>query len=113
MLFRSILTGLDGNDIFQLNPFQGETDIITDFNSADDSIQMISDGLFNALPIGQLNRAMFVLGANPTDANDRIIYNPETNILSLDLDGTGPQQAIELAILSNQPFISHSDIFIM
>lgn len=111
---KDILTGLTGKDIFVLHALQEESDIIMDFNQQEqDILHVESYGLFEEETLGELGSDAFVLGAMATDLSDRLIYNQATGLLTLDLDGIGPQKAIELAIFSTQPTLNHSDIFII
>jgi Ca2+-binding RTX toxin-like protein len=93
------LTGDLGRDAFlfaeKLNA--GGVDTITDFGLADDMFLLdptVFRGLGNA---GQaINASRFALGA-AADANDRLIYDIATGILSYDRDGDGAEEAVQFA----------------
>ena len=56
-----------------------------------------------------LNPGFFHAGVKAADANDYIVYNKATGILSYDNDGNGAHAAIAFAILTNKPVLAAND----
>ena len=87
------LRGGIGADVFFFNAslVAGNRDIIEDFNASDDKL-FLSRTIFTAfMPplLGALQPSAFRVGAAPTTAEHRIIYNNITGSLSYDSDGIG------------------------
>lgn len=101
------LTGGAGNDIFvfdsALNAATNK-DIITDFNSANDTIRL-ENSIFTRLATGTLLSSQFK--ATPTgaaiDANDYILYNTTTGALIYDANGSVAGGAVQFATLTPKP----------
>ncbi|WP_262296000.1 calcium-binding protein [Microvirga sesbaniae] len=120
------LTGGAGKDAFRFDTKLGNSktdrsvnfDTITDFNAKQDRMQL-DNAVFKKLGAGShklpklLNKDFFVTGTNAKDANDYIIYNKKTGILSYDADGSGSRAAVEFARLEKHPSISYKDFFII
>jgi Ca2+-binding RTX toxin-like protein len=109
---QDLLAGGIGNDLLTggvgLDSFLFDTalnavtnvDQIFDFSSVDDMI-LLSAAIFTAAgPPGTLAPGTFVIGAGPSDADDRIIYNTATGALRYDQDGTGAAAQKQFAVLS-------------
>ena len=129
-----ILTGGQGRDTFLFDDLSFgrfdllkennlSSDIITDFNPLDDTIQL-SNKIFKELQIGSLNSNNFVIGSEAKDDNDYIIYNPNTGVLSYDSDGKSDDfslygvelfddEAIEIANIGTNLNLTASDIFVI
>jgi Ca2+-binding RTX toxin-like protein len=131
----NILSGLAGNDIisggygndtlsggsdadtFLFNAALATTlnkDTILDFSVTDDSIQL-ENAIFTALTTtGALDASMF---KNTTtgviDADDRILYNATTGVISYDVDGNGIVREVEFAVLTASPTITVADFFVI
>ena len=60
-----------------------------------------------------LNPAFFRAGAAATDANDFIVYNQATGLLSYDVNGNGAGGAIQFAFLANKPVLTASDFVVI
>ena len=94
------LTGGDGDDYFVLNAALSTTtnrDTITDFTSGDRIL--LENAVFKKLLVaGALNTANFVSGV-AVDANDYILYNSGTGVLSYDADGSGKGVAVQIALI--------------
>ena len=113
-LGNDVLSGGAGNDVFTFSTtLNGSTnsDTVTDFNVAQDTIR-IDNAVFTALTTtGTLAATAFRTGAGAGDANDRIIYNDTSGALLYDADGTGPTAAIQFAkvtvglVLTNADFV--------
>ncbi len=94
---RDVLTGGDGFDtldggngkdtyVFKSDPITGY-DTIVKFQKGE-AIHLKAK-FFAGLEVGELTQEQFVIGAAAQDADDRIIYNSATGILSHDPDGAG------------------------
>jgi Ca2+-binding RTX toxin-like protein len=103
------LTGGDGHDNFRINFPTGGIDTITDFVSADDTIQILGSGF--GLHKGILAADRFVLGSAAQDANDRFIY--DNGALFFDSDGLGGAAQVQIATLTGAPSITNNDIVIV
>ncbi|CAK0765927.1 serralysin [Gammaproteobacteria bacterium] len=111
------LTGGLGNDIFRFNTaLAGSRDTITDYNVANDTIQL-ENSIFRSLTTtGQLVTGSFHSGAGVTtaaDANDFVIYNSTTGALYYDADGNGAGAAIQFATLSTGLSLTSADFLII
>jgi Ca2+-binding RTX toxin-like protein len=110
------LTGRAGKDMFVFSSplAPGNVDIVTDFNTADDRIEL-GNGVFTALPAaGVLASSAF--RANTTglagDADDRIVYENDTGKLFYDADGTGATAGILFATLTAGLSLSSADFVV-
>ncbi|MFZ2967691.1 MAG: calcium-binding protein, partial [Sulfuricurvum sp.] len=98
------LTGGAGRDSFVFNTaLNGATnkDTITDFTATDDIIKL-ENGIFTKLAtVGTLATGNFYASATGVahDANDYILYNTASGVLSYDADGNGAGSAIAFATL--------------
>jgi serralysin len=116
------LTGGGGKDIFVFDTKpngKSNVDRIDDFNVKDDTIY-IDDRYFKMLGSkgtikhpAKLKSKMFWQGAKAHDESDLIIYNPQTGVLSYDLDGTGKAAAVKIVVLSKKLALSAKDIFVI
>jgi Ca2+-binding RTX toxin-like protein len=97
------LTGGAGRDIFVFDALLDpatNVDVITDFNVADDTIQ-IENSVFSALTAtGTLAASAFALGVAATQATHRIVYDPLSGDLRYDADGAGGGAPVLFARLS-------------
>jgi len=102
------LVGGAGRDSFVFNTaLNGTTnkDTITDFTTADDTIKL-ENGIFTKLAtVGILATDNFYASATGVahDANDYILYNTTSGVLSYDADGNGAGSAIAFATLVGHP----------
>jgi Ca2+-binding RTX toxin-like protein len=87
---QDVLLGGAGADAFAFVSAlgAGNVDGIGDFNAADDVIQL-DDAVFVGLGLGGLAPGAFAIGTAAQDADDRIIYDPNTGALYFDGDGSG------------------------
>lgn len=108
------LTGGAGNDYFVFSTaLSGNRDQINDFNSAADTIRLDQTIFTKLTVVGALNAAYFKAGA-PADANDYILYNSSTGMLSYDVDGNGAQAAVQFAYLNNKPAtLTAADFYVL
>ena len=109
-----MLTGGAGSDIFQfdLALHSSNVDTITDFTTGEDILQL-SRTIFAALSAGSLSETFFSIGNQATDADTRIIYDPETGSLYYDADGDGEGQQVLFANLVPGTALSHEDFLIV
>ncbi|MBY0484095.1 DUF4347 domain-containing protein [Nitrosomonas sp.] len=92
----NVLTGGTGNDVFKFTTL-GHIDTITDYNVANDTIQL-ENAVFTALTTtGTLAAGQFRIGTQAVDANDFIIYNNATGALLYDANGSGAGAAVQIA----------------
>jgi Ca2+-binding RTX toxin-like protein len=106
------LTGGTGNDLFKFTT-SGHTDTITDYNVANDTIQL-DNAVFAALgPVGVLPAAQFRVGVKALDANDHVIYNSTTSALLYDADGNGAAAAQQIATLSAGLAMTSADVVVI
>lgn len=106
------LTGGAGYDTFvfdtALNAATNK-DIITDYVASNDVIHL-ENAVFTALgtKTGALPWIAFNYSATglAQDADDRILYNTSTGVISYDRDGTGSAAPIAFAVLTGKPLIT-------
>ncbi|MBD1935913.1 calcium-binding protein [Microcoleus sp. FACHB-68] len=110
-----ILTGGAGADYFNFYMNSDASDTITDFSKAEgDKIALSANG-FNGLivPMGDtpesLLSSQFVIGAEATNSDHRVIYNSSTGALFYDFDGTGATAQVQIASLSTGLGLISSD----
>jgi Ca2+-binding RTX toxin-like protein len=98
------LLGGGGSDtfLFASGPGKGGLDAIQDFSVADDLI-LLDSAVFAGLAAGPLAAEAFTLSSAAREADDRIIYNPDTGNLCFDADGCGPDGSVIFANLANRP----------
>ena len=106
------LTGGSGNDIFRFTT-KGHSDKITDYNVANDTIQL-ENSVFTALTAtGPLAAGQFKVGTQAADANDFIVYNNATGALLYDADGNGANAAIQIATVGVGLAMTNADIVVI
>ena len=106
------LTGGTGNDIFKFTT-KGHIDTITDYNVANDTIQL-ENAVFTALTAtGTLASSQFKIGTKALDANDFIIYNKTAGALLYDADANGAGIAVQIAIVGTGLNMTNADIVII
>jgi Ca2+-binding RTX toxin-like protein len=88
-------------------------DTVADFDVANDTFRLDRD-VFTALTaLGTLSADAFRVGGAAADAEDRIIYNPNTDNLSYDRDGTGAASAIIFAHVNGNPSLTNADFVVV
>jgi hypothetical protein len=93
------LIGGAGKDsfVFDTKPdSRTNMDVIRDFSVKQDVIRL-NDSIYTGLKSGRLSADSFVIGAQASDENDKIIYNDTTGALLYDPDGSGSIEAIQFA----------------
>lgn len=107
------LTGGTGQDVFRLNAaLTANIDTITDFNVADDTVQLQNAVFTQLTATGVLNTAYFKIGP-ATDVNDFIIYNNTTGALFYDADGNGAGAAVQIAALGANLALTNADFVVI
>jgi Ca2+-binding RTX toxin-like protein len=107
------LTGGAGKDRFYFTTNDGTFDTITDFTSGVDQIRL-KDDVFSTIGLAgtKLSSAFFSGDGIAHDANDHIIYNPNTGGLYYDADGNGAGGALHFAQLDAGLHLSNLDFFV-
>lgn len=106
------LTGATGNDIFKFTT-TGHIDAITDYNVANDTIQL-DNAVFAALTAtSTLAAGQFRIGAQAMDANDFVIYNNTTGALLYDANGNGAGAAVQIATIGSGLNLTNADIVVI
>lgn len=100
------LTGGRGRDVFVLG-VDGGVDTITDFSVVDDTIAIAAARI--GLSAGAVAASAFRIGSAALDADDRLIYNPASGALSIDLNGNAAGSAFQIASLSPGLALTASD----
>ena len=106
------LTGGTGNDVFKFTTL-GHIDTITDYNVANDTIQL-ENAVFTALTTtGTLVAGQFKIGTQALDANDFVIYNNVTGALLYDANGNGAGAAVQIAMIGVGLVMTSADIVVI
>ncbi len=106
------LTGGTGNDMFKFTS-AGPVDVITDYNVANDTIQL-ENSVFAALTTpGTLAAGQFRIGAQALDSNDHIIYNNATDAPIYDANGNGAGGAVQIATIGTGLALTNADIVVI
>lgn len=109
------LTGGAGRDTFMFDSAlrKGGFDMVTDFNSADDTLQFDLSALksfkIKAFKEGKLQKKFFTVGTEPKDKNDYVYYNKKNGFVYLDADGSGHKKGMEILKLKPGTKISADD----
>lgn len=113
------LIGGNGKDVFLFNTTLNSKynrDIILDFESGEDKIQLENAIFKKLIKVGTLTSANFVANETGTakDSNDYIVYNTKTGVLTYDTNGSYSGGVVEIAVLgvSDHPSISYSDFMV-
>ncbi len=106
------LIGGVGNDIFRFTT-KSHIDTVTDFNVANDTIQL-ENAIFTSLTTpGTLAASQFRIGTKALDANDYIIYNKTAGKFLYDADGNGAGAAVQIATIGVGLAITNADIVVI
>ena len=113
------LTGGTGIDSFVFSTLANTTtnkDTITDFNAPQDSIKL-ENGIFTGLglAVGTLASAKFWASTTGVahDADDRIVYNTTTGVLTYDSNGSAAGGSVQFAVLTTHPAITNADFIVI
>jgi Ca2+-binding RTX toxin-like protein/subtilisin family serine protease len=109
-----VLSGNAGRDVFVFatSPHSAGRDVISDFNHAQDTIRL-DHHAFAAIGRGALDPGYFRVGPSALDANDHIIYDRSTGVLSYDANGNAAGGVTELAILTHTPLLAANDFVVI
>ena len=116
-----VLSGGTGKDVFVFNTKLNKKtnlDKIADFNVRDDSI-FLDNAVFKKLGKGyptkpyKLNKKFFTVSDKAKDANDYLVYNAKTGVLSYDIDGSGAKAAVAIATLKKGLKLTYADFFVI
>lgn len=110
-LGENVLLGLGGSDTFAFTVLGGPTTIL-DFEPGIDTIAL-SQAIFDALPMGDLDPEALAFGFAATEPDDRILYDPTTGFLRYDPDGSGEVPPEYFATLAGAPQLSATDFAII
>ena len=108
-----ILTGGLGADIFLFNRPNEGVDRITDFNLAEDVIQVSATGYGVTLPLGPLTSLTTNTTGQANGAGQQFIYETDTGRLWFDIDGQGGAARVAIADFTGRPALDASDIIII
>jgi Tol biopolymer transport system component len=106
----TLMGGFD-RDYFTFNSPTEGIDTISDFEG--DAILVSASGFGGGLAVGDLPSSQFTIGSSAANAGDRFIYNSSTGALFFDADGNGSQGQVQVAVLSSNPALSSSNIFVV
>ena len=105
------LAGGAGSDSFVFNSPESGVDTIADFSVEDDTLVFSATGFGGNLTVGMVGSEMFTVGA-ATDNQHRFIYDTGSGDLFYDSDGTGNEEQIRLASLSNGLALTHNNFYV-
>ncbi len=110
-----ILTGGGGADsfVFDVKPDNVSIDKIRDFSSAAGDKLLLDHSIFAALSLSRFSDENFVVGTKALEADDRLIYDQTSGILSFDADGSAAGAAIHVADLDNSPALQFKDFMLI
>ena len=123
-LGNDVLDGKGGNDVIDggggadnfvfSSALNGVTNIdtIVGFQAGIDKI-WLDDAVFAGFARGALAAGAFRTGAAAQDADDRIIYDPNTGSLFFDADGSGAGAAVQFAILGQGMTLNSGDFLVI
>jgi Ca2+-binding RTX toxin-like protein len=113
------LTGHGGMDTFAFSagPAAAHSDVILDFTTGVDRIQLDGAAFAAIGPAGGFvagdERFKIAVGGNGTDPSDRVIYDPSSGNLFYDFDGSGSGVGRIFANLQGAPAISATDFVVV
>ena len=113
------LTGNAGQDGFVFDTAlnaSSNKDVIADFNVTDDTIYLENSIFAKLTTVGGLSITNFCSNATgiASDADDFIVYNSTTGLLSYDADGNGAGASVVFAIMgvSTHPTLTAADFIV-
>jgi Ca2+-binding RTX toxin-like protein len=104
------LRGGSGTDRFYISD-TSETDLITDFNVARDTLYL-NDSVFFTLDRGLLDTGVLAFGTDAADSDDFLIYDDVTGNLFFDADADGFGGAVLVVQLTNLAALSADNIIV-
>jgi len=110
-----VLTGGGGADsfVFDVKPSNTSVDKIVDFSSAAGDKLVFDDSIFTGLTPSGFSAENFVLGTKALEADDKLIYDQATGIVSYDADGSGSGAAVHVAHLDNSAALHFGDLLLV
>ncbi|MBX4865093.1 calcium-binding protein [Rhizobium sophorae] len=110
-----VLTGGGGGDsfVFDVKPSNTSVDKIVDFSSAAGDKLVFDDAIFTGLKPSSFSAENFVLGTKAFEADDKLIYDQASGILSYDADGNAAGGAIHVADLDNSAALHFKDLLLV
>ncbi|WP_019503400.1 Ig-like domain-containing protein [Pleurocapsa sp. PCC 7319] len=106
------LAGGAGSDRFVLNSSNQGVDTIADFAVEDDALVLSANGFGGNLTVGMVSSEMFTVGTAATSSEHRFIYDAGSGDLAYDSDGTGDDEQVKIANLTNVPTLAHSNLIV-
>ena len=88
------------------------TDTITDFTSGKDKIELHDDFYTALSKLGAVGAANLVIGSSAQDADDYLIFDPASHVLSYDADGSESGAAISIVQLTGVSTVVFTDFTI-
>jgi Ca2+-binding RTX toxin-like protein len=121
-----ILSGEAGRDAFVFNTRLGTSttdrkvnfDTVVQYSAKDDSI-WLDNAVFRKIGSGSITKPgkldadFFNTGNRRKDADDYILYNRKTGILSYDSDGSGSNKPVEFAQFKKGLALTHTEFFVI
>jgi serralysin len=109
-----LLTGFGGADrfVFATVLSAGNVDTVTDFETGTDRI-VLDRSVFSGLLTGTLSADAFRTGPVAIDADDRILYDPQSGALLFDADGAGGLDAVVFATLQGAATLTPGDVVVI
>ena len=99
--------------LFSVRNTGRNTDRIADYNLAQDQIWLLQS-VFGALGRGRLDQDNFhLIGSGVRDADDYILYNRSSGVISCDADGLGSSAAWGFAVVSAGLAMEASDFLVL
>jgi Ca2+-binding RTX toxin-like protein len=105
------LSGGAGNDLFRFYSLNDGVDRLIDFATGQDKIQVLGSSFGNLAP-GALSFEHFALAGQSMGALPTFLYDGSSGALSFDLDGSGSEAAVQIALIGTKAF-SVADIQIV
>jgi Ca2+-binding RTX toxin-like protein len=88
------------------------TDTITDFASGKDKIELHDDFYTALSKLGAVSAINLVIGSSAQDADDYLIFDPASHVLSYDADGSESGAAISIVQLTGVSTVVFTDFTI-
>ena len=109
------LTGGSGGDnfVFDVKPDNMSVEKIRDFFSAAEDKLLLDHSIFAALSLSAFSDENFVHGKKALEADDKLIYDQASGILSFDADGSAAGAAIHVAELDNSAALHFKDFLLI
>ncbi len=106
------LSGNGGRNTFEFDsPLDATTNVdrIVGFKPARDMIRLVGEAFPALSTAGTLPATAFRVGVQAGDADDRIIYDPNTGAVRYDADGTGATASVRFATMVSPPVLTNAN----